>query len=288
MPDFTKECIVMVDVSYYEKYAANAVWKTTKEDNSLEDDENFDPMTLNDFKERFSWYFNCGLTEIVSKYYPVHNSSNYLFCMDSKRSDIWRRSIFPGYKHKRDVTKLRFSYSSISDWVEQWVKNHSEGRHSRYIKVNGSEADDIFSVMVKYLKNKYPEYDIMIISGDSDLLQLGGENIIQIDSHGVQLTIEDRLKKDGVVFDPTPLNYLQYKILIGDTSDDIPSIKKGKCGPKFASKLVRNKQEMVEFIKSDKRITENFMMNAQLIDLSKTPKFLCESILNEWNSFDEI
>src|SRR5574344_560708 len=160
-----KDCIIMVDVSYYQKYSANAVWKKIKEDLDLEDDENFDPMTIPEFVSGMHGYFDCNLDEIVGKHYPIHSGSNYLFCLDSKRSDTWRRQIFPEYKHKRDTTKKRFNWDSINDWTERWVKAHHEGKKSRYIRILGLAADDIFSVMVDLINSAYPELDIVIVSG---------------------------------------------------------------------------------------------------------------------------
>ena len=284
--DMTTECIVLVDTSYYLKYSANAAWRRIKDDHNLSEDENFDPMMLEEYREAYSGYFLFGLDEIVGKHFPIHSGSNFVFCMDSKRSDIWRKAIFPGYKHQRDLTKKKFSYKNIDDWTERYIKSHNVERGSRSIKVNGAEADDIFKVVIDHISSVYPHLMILIVSGDSDLLQLGGENVMQIDAHGELLTIESRLKKDKVEFDPTPLNYLRYKIMTGDTSDSIPSIKHGKCGPKKAASLVNDPEEMVRFIKSDPEISEAFIRNATLIDLSKTPKMLCESIMNQWESFN--
>ena len=154
--DVSTECIVMVDTSYYSKYSANAAWRKIKDDFNLSEDENFDPMTIQEYREAYSGYFLFGLDEIVGRHFPIHSGSNFLFCMDSKRSDIWRKAIFPGYKHQRDLTKKKFSYKNIDDWTERYIKSHNMERGSRHIKVNGAEADDIFKVMVDHMSNVYP------------------------------------------------------------------------------------------------------------------------------------
>lgn len=281
------ECLVMVDVSYYTKHSANAAWKKISEDLNLQTDENLDPMTIEEFRDSFTGHFIYGLDEIVRTHYPIHSGSNYLFCMDCKRPEVWRRSVFTGYKHNRESMKKKFSYSSIDEWVYRWIVDHSEKCGSRHIKVNGAEADDVFGTMVPYLLNKYQDIDVLIISGDSDLLQLGNDRVMQIDSHGEMVTIAKKLEKFKVSFDPTPENYLRFKIMIGDTSDGIPSIKYGKCGPKKAESLIKNIDEMVKFIKSEKEISEAFIRNATIIDLKHTPKILTESIVKEWEKFDE-
>ena len=142
------ECIVLIDTSYFSKYSANAAWRKLKDDFNFIEDENFDPMTIQEYREAYSGYFLFGLDEIIGRHFPIHSGSNFVFCMDSKRSDIWRKSIFPGYKHQRDLAKKKFSYKNINDWTERYVKSHNVERGSRYIKVNGAEADDIFKVII--------------------------------------------------------------------------------------------------------------------------------------------
>lgn len=280
--DSNNDCVVLVDVSYYEKFSANAVWRSLKDEEGFPDsDPEFDPMSNDAFSACYRRYFDFYLDSTVAKYYPMRSQSSYVFCMDCRRSDIWRRSVHPGYKHNRDVAVHKFSWSSIAEWTESWAKSHSETYGSKFIKVSGAEADDIIAVISrKYYGNEL--IDVVIVSGDSDLLQLGGPNIIQIDSKGEQMTILKRIEKDGVLFDPTPMNYLKYKIMTGDSTDCISSIRHGKCGPKTASMMVNSPEKMKQYIKSDKSISSNFIMNTILIDLRKTPGQLIESIEDQY------
>lgn len=275
---------VLIDVSYYEKYASFAAWKRLKEDTGLSDSPDTDPMRYPKFVEYLSGHFNFGLSDIIGKYYPMHNHSNFIFCIDCERNQIWRKDVFPGYKHKRDSIIHKFDSSGVHLWISEWIKSHNSKYGSRSIGVPYAEADDVISVLSKELIRNDDELDVLIISGDSDLLQLGNDRVFQINSFGEIQSIEQKLSKDKVEFEPTPSNYLVYKVLCGDHSDDIPSVKHGKCGPKKAASLINDKQKLNDYIKSELEISEAFLRNYNLISLNKTPKLIVESIIREWQN----
>ena len=97
------------------------------------------------------------------------------------------------------------------------------------------EADDT----IAYLAHKFQkENDVVIMSSDQDFLQLVNEKI----------TVYSPTKKK--FYDPNkvleeyglpPQNYLQMKILLGDSSDNVPGVP--KLGPK---KLIKNFPELQE------------------------------------------
>ena len=277
--DPSGECFTLVDVSYYEKYAANAVWRQMKDGAGFpEHDPGFDPMGSGEFAGRFAAYFRNYLDESVCRHRPMRSQSSYVFCVDCRRSDVWRRCVFPGYKHSRDVTVPKFSMDGIKEWPASWMRGHNSMYGSATVSCPGAEADDVIAVLSRKFRREFPDVDVLIVSGDSDLLQLGGPGIVQIDSRGDVVTIAQRLDSDGVSFDPTPMNYLKYKIMTGDSTDDIPSIKYRRCGPKKAASMVRNEDELRQFLNSDEQVRRDFIRNSSLIDLRRIPHVIVESI----------
>jgi 5'-3' exonuclease len=61
--------------------------------------------------------------------------------------------------------------------------------------------------------------------------------------------------------------YLQYKIIIGDVSDNIPPIMK-KCGPKTAEKLAQNAEELAKIFDKHPDAKTQYDLNRRLIDFS--------------------
>jgi 5'-3' exonuclease len=272
---------VLVDISYFKKYAANAAWRRYKSDNHLtEDDPTFDPMTDRAYEDALSGYFNCQLSEIIQRHYPFHDRSHTIFCRDCNRNEIWRKDIFTGYKFKRDAIKERFSFSSINEWVDEWMSKFTSIVGGHIIKVDHAEADDVIAVLSRRLLN-LDDVNVLIVSGDSDLLQLTNDKVFQVDCYGEELTIAKKLEKEGVEFEPTVANYVKFKILTGDSSDNIPSVKHGKCGPKTAAKLISESGSIEEFVKSDKMVEEAFRRNYQLISLYSIPEAVVNAIDKE-------
>lgn len=84
--------------------------------------------------------------------------------------------------------------------------------HPRY------EADDLAGLMV----NKFPGPH-MLVTGDSDWLQLVRNDVVWFDPRkdGKKIALANFHEATGYA---TPEEYLNGKVLIGDTSDDIPGV----------------------------------------------------------------
>ncbi|MDD3218392.1 MAG: DNA polymerase I [Lachnospiraceae bacterium] len=121
----------------------------------------------------------------------------------------------------------------------------------------GFEADDLLGTIGKRCEKEGLE--VTIVSGDRDLLQLATDHIlIRIPkTRGGKTTIEDYHTKDVLEhYQVTPLQIIELKALMGDTSDNIPGIP--GVGEKTATKLIveygsiENAYEHVEEIKPNK------------------------------------
>lgn len=115
------------------------------------------------------------------------------------------------------------------------MKEYMDALGVYYYEQEKMEADDIIGYAAKHFKDKFDE--IMIYSNDHDLMQLLDDNVSQIVSRRGLTEIE--------VFTPEYLyeklgfnvdQVVDYKGLVGDTSDNIPGIP--GVGQKTATKLL--------------------------------------------------
>jgi len=137
----------------------------------------------------------------------------------------------------------------------------------------GLEADDILGTLAK--KAQDAGIEVSLVSGDRDLLQVADSHIkIRIPKTKQGRTeVEDYYPEDVKrVYQVTPLQFIDLKALMGDSSDNIPGVP--KVGQKTATDLMvqygslENIYAHVEEI-SKKSIRESLIENRELADLSR-------------------
>ena len=136
------------------------------------------------------------------------------------------------------------------------------------IEKAGLEADDILGTLAK--RGEREGYAVTLVSGDRDLLQIASDNIlIRIPkTKGGKTEIEDYHTKDVIErYGLEPLQIIELKGLMGDSSDNIPGVP--KIGEKTATELLKQyhdidnlKDHIDEITKKSVRetLTENFDM----------------------------
>ena len=177
-----------------------------------------------------------------------------------------RRNLFPAYKANRNTSRMtNYSIFSSKD-EEQESINNQISRLIQYlqclpvtvISIDGLEADDI----IGYLANKFQKHEstqkVTIMSADKDFLQLVSDKVHCYSPTKKKIyTPKDVLEEFGV----SSNNFLNYKILMGDQSDNIPGIT--GLGPKkliklFPELLSDTKIELDEIIDSSAdKVDEN-------------------------------
>jgi len=195
--------------------------------------------------------------EEIKKKLKLKDDIEIIFAKDCKRNDIWRNELFPEYKKSRKVN---------NEIGEFFVHTYNNIIHKyNYISVDKCEADDIIGVLTKEL---YKDNKIYIITGDMDYLQLLYNENIQI----YDLKYKSfREKSIGYKDD------LLKKIVLGDSSDNIPSIHK-KLGVKTVEKYLNNREQLENKLK-DPLINQQFMLNKKLIDMDLIPSNFIKNIL---------
>ncbi len=107
----------------------------------------------------------------------------------------------------------------------------------RYYDLDQYEADDIIGTLDKMAENTAVPYDVTIVSGDKDLIQLTDDNtVVEISKKGVaefeEFTPAYLMEKMGI----NPVQFIDLKALMGDKSDNIPGVT--KIGEKTGLKLL--------------------------------------------------
>ena len=178
-----------------------------------------------------------------------------------------RRNLFPAYKANRNTSRMtNYSIFSSKD-EEQESINNQISRLIQYlqclpvtvISIDGLEADDI----IGYLANKFQKHEatqkVTIMSADKDFLQLVSDKVHCYSPTKKKVyTPKDVLEEFGV----SSSNFLNYKILMGDQSDNIPGIT--GLGPK---KLIKLFPELVSDTKIE--LDEIISSSADKVDENK-------------------
>ena len=125
------------------------------------------------------------------------------------------------------------------------IKEYLQTLGIKQLELLDYEADDIVGSMAKAAASL--GYPVDIISGDKDLLQLVGENItVHLTKKGIteldDYTVDNFYGKLGF----NPNQHVDYKAMIGDTSDNLPGVK--GIGPKTALSLLQEYDNLENII----------------------------------------
>ena len=201
--------------------------------------------------------------EEIKKKLKLKNDIKIIFAKDCKRKNIWRNEIFADYKQSRKINNevgefFIYTYNNI-------IKNFN------YIDVDKCEADDIIGILTKKL---YQNNKIYIITDDLDYLQLLYNNV---EIYNLKYK---NLKDKSIGYEKDLLK----KIILGDKSDNIPSIHK-KLGEKTAEKYLNNKNELDKKLENSD-IKKQFELNTKLIDMNYIPEEYINKILTKFEELN--
>ena len=208
-----------------------------------------------------------GFLKSVGYAIRMSDPTKVVIVFDGVGGSSARRNLFPAYKANRNTSRMtNYSIFSSKD-EEQESINNQISRLIQYlqclpvtvISIDGLEADDI----IGYLANKFQAHEetarVTIMSADKDFLQLVSPKVHCYSPTKKKIyTPKDVLEEFGV----SSNNFLNYKILMGDTSDNIPGIS--GLGPK---KLIKLFPELVSDIKIE--LDEIISSSADKVDENK-------------------
>ena len=147
-----------------------------------------------------------------------HNHDKVVVFWDGNENSLIRKNIYPRYKENRRISLDGHKYESYL-YQRERVKEYLEEVFVRQCQVDQNEADDLIANYVQVAKDE----NIIIFSGDKDLTQLIGENVM------LYSPVSKTYSKKGDLIhfkniDIPHNNVYIYKVLIGDTSDNIYGI----------------------------------------------------------------
>jgi DNA polymerase-1 len=145
----------------------------------------------------------------------------------------FRHQQFDGYKAKRPKTP-----EDLSSQIPK-VKKFLELIAIPVFEKEGFEADDLIGTISRQARLSNPNLEIVLLSGDQDLLQLVDKNtFVYLLGRGVKNTVSYNLNKIEERYQGLyPEQLVDYKALRGDPSDNIPGVK--GIGEKTALELIK-------------------------------------------------
>ena len=160
------------------------------------------------------------------------NPTRVIVVYDGAGGSQRRRKIHPNYKSQRKSTKRITRWDAFKDVREE--KDAMKIQFSRLIEyldflpinvisIDRIEADET----IAYIAHTLLDEDVTIMSADQDFLQLVNERIT------VWSPIKKKFYTPRMVIDDYGVpahNFLMYKVLMGDKSDNIEGVK--ALGPK--------------------------------------------------------
>ena len=201
----------------------------------------------------------------------------------------WRRQYFPNYKanRKKSRDESGFDWNSIFEALHLVRSELTEHFPYPVIDVDGAEADDVIAVLAEYSQTMNTDGLIpsaepfLVLSGDHDFQQLQKwSNVKQYAP----------VQKKFCKLKESPEAVLMEHIIMGDKGDGVPNIL--SCDDTFINgdrqrpirkdKLAEWKtQKPEEFITSDE-MWRNYQRNRELVDLSRIPEDIKESIIDSY------
>lgn len=123
----------------------------------------------------------------------------------------WRNKVLPSYKMHRPPTKpaLAEQLARLPEWLD-----------AKCVRENGKEGDD---VLAEYVRAATGGHEIVVASGDKDLLQLVDDEarVSVYKPKERQLYTEKRVIED---FGTPPYRLAEWLALVGDGSDGVPGV----------------------------------------------------------------
>lgn len=162
------------------------------------------------------------------------NPTKVVLVFDGKDGSGKRKKIYEGYKSERGKNRFRVNrtYPEMMSEEEEdvsmkrqfvWLAEYLDVLPLSMMIYDGIEADDV----IAFINNQFPESEKVIMSTDKDFLQLiDDKTIVYSPTKKILYNIDVLQTEYGLHYN----NYLLYRVLDGDASDNIPGIK--GCGLK--------------------------------------------------------
>jgi DNA polymerase-1 len=180
----------------------------------------------------------------LHKDYP----SDYSACVFDAKGKTFRDDIYAEYKANR---------ASMPDDLRAQIEPLHEAIKAMgwpLIMESGVEADDVIGALAKQAEREGVQ--VIISTGDKDISQLVNEHITVVNTmRDAFRRVDDVLDIAGVErkFGIPPSLMVDYLVLIGDTSDNVPGVE--KVGPKTAVKWLKEYGSLENIVANADKMT---------------------------------
>ncbi len=183
--------------------------------------------------------FCAALLKELGQRWPVELA----FAVDAPQR-TFRHERMPTYKGTRDATPapLVAQFGRLRELLAAFGVPVFE--------VPGMEADDVLATLAARLSGERP---VLVMSGDRDLFQTAGGSVsvLFIGARGQKPTVIDAAQVEQRFLIP-PARLPAYMSLVGDTSDNLPSVP--GIGPRTASKWLQQFATAAELLDNAHRL----------------------------------
>ncbi len=178
------------------------------------------------------------------------------------KGPTFRHEIYSDYKANRPA--MPDDLSCQIPYIHALVAAHN----IPILKEEGVEADDLIASAARTLSKQ--GHDVIIVSGDKDLLQLVTDKIIAWEPMKDVIMDQDFIRKK---YDIDPELLLDFFALIGDKSDNVPGV--AGVGPKTAAKLLTEHGNLDNLLANldrlkKSKLKDNLIANKELALLSRS------------------
>src|SRR6185436_8067691 len=142
----------------------------------------------------------------------------------------FRDDLYPAYKGTREKMpdELSVQITRLNEVVAAF--------NLPILTAEGYEADDVLGTIAQ--RAAAQGVDVKIVTGDRDLLQLAAEHItINLAGQKLSEAVDYGPKEVQAKYGLTPKQYIDFKALVGDKSDNIPGV--AGVGEKTATELLQ-------------------------------------------------
>jgi len=261
--------IILVDTSYtnFHRFYATLRWYSFAHKDeykkNIKDNKDYDFTKDKIFIEKYEKMYLESLKKLVGN--KVFKDSIIIYCEDSPQKSIWRNELIKCYKGTREdhskkiniIPVFRYTYRTI---IPKLLK---ENKNIHEILVNRMEGDDVIAVCSKYIRKKYPDKKVYVVSGDKDFYQLGYPNLYFADYKKKEyLNLTRNQAKEE----------LRLKIINGDCSDNIkPILQNIKLTKSEKNKILNDKKAMIKYLNENKKVRKKYILNRRLISFKYIP-----------------
>jgi len=234
----------------------------------------------------------------ISKLWREQKPDHVVFCLEGHS---WRKNEYLPYKKNREAAKVSLTEREVKEDIQFWAAYETlitfldQKTNCSVLQSKNAEADDLVARFIAL----HPADEHVILSSDSDLLQLIDDNVYLfngITGHTWTKSGVYDLKKKPVIDKKTkqpkgpvdPEWIVFEKCIRGDSSDNIfsayPRVNINRMKDAFNDRKKKGYswnnvmlQQWVDHRKVEHKVIEDYERNRKLIDLTAQP----EEIRNE-------